>query len=140
MTPPTNLRDQLIRDEGLRLLPYTDTVGKLTIGVGRNLTDVGISETEAEMLLENDVGRTVGKLLVVCPWISKLDAPRHAVLVGMAFNMGVTGLLGFRQMLLAVQAGQWATAAHEMLESRWAEQVGARAQRLAQQMETGVWT
>ena len=136
---PTSLRDQLIRDEGLRLMPYTDTTGHITIGVGRNLSDAGISNSEAMAMLENDVARTVSRLLDACPWVAQLDAPRHAVLVGMAFNLGVVGLLQFRQFLACVQAGNWELAAHEMLSSKWAEQVGARAHRLAQQIETGQW-
>ncbi len=134
------IEEQLTRDEGLRLKPYVDTVGKLTIGVGRNLTDKGISEAEAKLLLANDLADIRFQLPRVLPWIKKLDEPRYAVLINMAFNLGINGLLGFRKSLNAMLSEQWETAADEMLDSKWAYQVGARAIRLANQMRTGLWT
>jgi len=133
-----NLRDQLIRDEGLRLKPYRDTVGKLTIGVGRNLDDNGITRDEAECLLHNDLARVYAELHHALPDLS-LDPVRGAVLGNMAFNMGIGRLLGFRKMLAALRVGDFAQAAVEMLDSDWATQVGSRAHRLARQMETGEW-
>lgn len=133
------LIDQLIRDEGLRLKPYKDTVGKLTIGVGRNLSDVGISEAEAMVLLSNDVQEATKSLEQAFPWIVVLDDVRLAALLNMTFNMGVGGLSGFRQFMAAMQQGNWTEAKTQMLDSVWAEQVGARAQRLALQVETGIW-
>jgi lysozyme len=129
-----------MRDEGLKLKPYRDTVGKLTIGVGRNLDDVGISKGEAELMLSNDVGLTGHALLSALPWTATLDQARFGVLLNMAFNMGVSGLLQFQNMLSFVKAGSWMSAADEMLRSKWAEQVGERAKRLATQMSTGQWT
>src|ERR1039458_3658844 len=105
-----NIVDQLKRDEGLRLKPYKDTVGKTTIGYGRNLDDSGISEEEASYLLSNDVERTADMLSQALPAIDKLlmnDNVRWCVLVAMAFNMGINGLLQFHNMLAAVQAGDW---------------------------------
>lgn len=136
---PQNITDQLVRDEGCRLMPYTDTTSHTTIGVGRNLTDVGISYAEAMNLLANDVGRADRQLKAACPWVTALDVPRYGVLLNMTFNLGVAGLLSFRQFLSAMQAGQWELAAHEMLESKWAQQVGDRAHRLALQVESGQW-
>lgn len=133
------LKQQLKRDEGLRLFSYVDTVGKLTIGYGRNLADVGISSAEADYLLDNDIRKAEGELLQALPWVVNLDDARQAVLVNMAFNIGVHGLLGFRNMLSALEAGVYEEAAKEMEASRWAEQVGARAQRLIVQMRTGVF-
>jgi lysozyme len=133
------IEDQLIRDEGLRLKPYKDTVGKLTIGVGRNLDAEGISEEEARILLRNDIvkaGLAVAKAL---PWVQYLDDIRFAVLLNMSFNMGIGGLLEFKKTLAHVRAKQYAEAAKDMLQSHWAQQVGVRAQRLARQMETGQW-
>lgn len=131
--------DQLKRDEGLRLSPYKDSVGKLTIGYGRNLSDVGITTEEATVLLANDLERTVNDLSKCLPWVSSLDDARRSVFTNMAFNMGIHALLEFNQMLAAAQAGDWEKAAEEMVYSKWADQVGARAQRLAQQMRTGEW-
>ena len=137
--PVNNILDQLARDEGWRLKPYVDTVGKITIGCGRNLTDNGISQTEAENLLWNDLGVVSNGIVKALPWTQQLDGVRFGALKNMAFNMGVAGLLGFRQFLAKMQAGDWDGAAAEMLNSKWAEQVGARAERLALQIRTGDW-
>lgn len=133
----TTLKAELKRDEGERLKPYRDTVGKLTIGVGRNLDDVGISEAEVDFLLMSDVGRAEGGLDANCPWWRQLDETRQRVLLNMAFNLGIGGLLKFHDTLAAVQAGNWNAAADGMLNSAWAKQVGFRATRLANMMRTG---
>jgi lysozyme len=134
-----DITTQLIRDEGERLKPYKDTVCKLTIGVGRNLTDVGISHDESMLLLKNDIIKATAQLLARLPWVAQLDEARRGVLVNMTFNMGVDGLLQFKQTLAHIQAGQWNDAAADMLNSKWAQQVGDRAKRLAQQLITGQW-
>jgi lysozyme len=131
------MRAELTRDEGLRLKPYRDTVGKLTIGIGRNLDDRGISEGEAAVLLDNDIGIVASELDRALPWWRGLDPVRQRVLVNMGFNMGVPGLLGFHTTLGLVQSGDYADAAAAMLESKWASEVGARAERLAAMMRTG---
>jgi len=133
------LVEQLFRDEGVRLKPYRDSVGKLTIGIGRNLDDKGISATEAEMLLSDDIAEVQAKLQAALPWVYQLDDARRGVLENMAFNMGVEGLLQFHHMLGYVQTGKYDQASFEMLQSKWATEVGPRATRLAQQMRTGVW-
>ena len=131
--------EQLRRDEGVRLKAYTDTVGKLTIGVGRNLTDVGISDAEVDFLLANDV-RSVQDRLSEFPWYTALDEVRRGAVANMAFNLGVHGLLGFPHMIAALAKQDWVTAADEMANSHWASQVGARAVRLQTQILTGQWT
>lgn len=133
------LREQLIRDEGIRLRPYTDTRGKLTIGCGRNLTDKGISPDEMDYLLDHDIEEAKRGVLTALPWAMGLDEPRFAVLVNMAFNMGLRGMLGFRKMLEAVAQADYESAAAELLDSTYAQQVGQRAQRLARQLVTGEW-
>lgn len=138
-TAPQNITDQLMRDEGLRLYPYTDTTGHITIGVGRNLSDEGITPDEARFLLQNDITRAETRLAAALPWTEKLDSVRRAVFVNMTFNMGITGLLGFRTALSDAQVGNWQGAHDAMLDSKWARQVGQRAQRLAQQLLTGEW-
>ncbi len=135
----TDLQSQLIRDEGVRLKIYQDTVGKWTIGVGRNLSDDGISQSEAMMLLSNDIAATGKALQTAIPWSMALDDVRLGALTNMAFNMGVGGLLQFKNFLAAMQQGNWTEARNQMLDSKWAEQVGSRAQRLAIQVETGEW-
>lgn len=133
----TTMVAELSRDEGVRLKPYRDTVGKLTIGTGRNLDDVGISNDENNLMLSNDIGRTCAALDKSLPWWRNLDPVRQRVLVNMAFNMGIGTLLGFHNTLAAIQISDWQSAHAGMLGSHWAEQVGERAQRLANMMLTG---
>ncbi|HEF4777120.1 TPA: glycoside hydrolase family protein [Burkholderia multivorans] len=127
---------ELSRDEGRRLKPYVDTVGKTTIGVGRNLTDVGITDAECDLLLSNDIDRTVAWLDRNLSWWRQLDAVRQRVVVNMAFNMGGS-LLTFTNTLAAMKRGDYAAAADGMLASKWASQVGDRAKRLADMMRSG---
>ena len=133
------LKELLMRDEGLRLKVYTDSTGHLTIGFGRNVSQVGISLAEAELLLDHDIQRTTADVLAALPWTMGLDDARRDALINMAFNLGIGGLLGFHKMLAACQAGDWATAGLEALNSDWARQVGPRAYRISRQLETGVW-
>ena len=133
--------DQLIielnRDEGLRLLPYRDTVGKLTIGVGRNLDDVGISIAEANNMLINDINRVLPQLDKSMPWWRDLSEARQRVLCNMAFNLGITKLLKFTKTLKMMQDGNYKQAAEAMRQSLWYRQVGVRAERLAVMMDNG---
>lgn len=129
------LREQLTRDEGLRLRPYRDTTGHLTIGVGRNL-DRGISVAEAGVLLDDDVA-DVTAALEKFSWYVALDDVRKWTITNMAFNLGVAGVLKFTVMVAAVKRSDWAAAADAMLASRWRKQVGRRAERLARQMREG---
>ena len=131
------LRRRVIRHEGLRLRAYTDTAGCLTIGFGRNLTDHGISQDEALDLLDNDLAQATTDLAQIAPWVSALDWPRHSVLIEMCFNMGAHRLATFEKMLAAVRSGNYLKASAEMLDSRWAKQVGSRASTLATIMQTG---
>lgn len=126
----------LERLEGFRQHPYRDTRGKLTIGFGRNLDDVGISRAEAKHLLANDL-ETIRKHLSTRSWWPQDEPVRQDVLVTMGYQLGVRGLSGFRLMLKAVDRREWRTAALEMLDSEWARQTPLRAQRLALMMQTG---
>jgi len=133
----TQLKEDLILDEGLRLKPYSDTVGKTTIGVGRNLDDRGLSKAEAEYLLENDLGWVRVELDRKAPWWRDLpDGPGRA-LINMCFNLGWPRLSGFRNMLAALEVGDFDQAANHALESRWATQVGGRALRIADLIRGG---
>lgn len=131
--------DQLKRDEGLRLTPYSDTVGKTTIGYGRNLDGEGITTEEANVLLLNDVERVTNELSKNLPWSAQMDAVRAGVLQNMAFNMGIHALMAFKKFLTFCEAMSYTDASEEMLNSKWADQVGARAQRLSVQMRSGEW-
>ena len=120
--------------EGLRLKPYKCSAGKLTIGYGRNLDDVGISRTEAEMLFERDFAKAEAEARRLCKEFNidceNLIEQRFYVLTDMMFNMGYDRLSKFKKMLTALSKGDYDTAANEMLDSAWAIQVGNRAQQL----------
>jgi lysozyme len=130
------LRDDLIRDEGFRLKPYRCTAGKLTIGVGRNLEDLGISRDEALYLLDNDIVRVRAEVIQAFPWFVGLTQDRQEVILSMVFNLGLYRFSRFHQTIKAIQAGDYQKAARQMRGSLWYRQVGARAERLAQRMET----
>jgi len=151
MTPDQKvlLTKELVRDESLRLKPYLDCCGKawfnctcvekgkLTIGVGRNLDDVGITQEEAKHLLEGDIRTAENCLNAAYPWTQSLGDTRRRVLVNMMFNMGLPVFSQFKRTLAHVQAGRWEEAAVEMLSSDWSQHVGDRALRLAEMMRTG---
>ncbi len=128
---------QIRLHEGERLKPYRCTAGKLTIGVGRNLDDRGITREESAMLLDGDIRLLEIELFRALPWASALDDVRQRVLLDMAFNLGLPGLLQFKRTLEAIRTGQYQQAATMMLDSLWARQVGQRAERLSRMMATG---
>ena len=132
------LMDQLIAHEAMRLKPYTDTVGKITLGCGRNLTDVGLSLAEAMVLLEHDVDAAITDLSAAFPWYLRLDAVRQRVVTDMRFNLGPRRFRGFTRMIAALAAGDYVLAAQQMRASKWFRQVRSRGVRLARMMETGV--
>ena len=132
------IKEQLVRHEGLRLKPYRCTAGKLTIGIGRNLDDSGISQSEAYIMLINDIMNCEKQLQAKIPDIyNGLDEVRKSVLLNMCFNLGINGLLGFKNTLEFIKAGDWERAANNMLVSRWAKQVGRRAIELSELMRKG---
>jgi len=132
-----DLKQQLLTHEGLRLKPYTDTVGKVTIGVGRNLTDVGISQDEAFTLLEHDVDRAVAACAQYA-WFGTLNQVRQFAIVDLMFNLGATKFKSFKLMIAALERGDWATAAGQLRSSAWAHQVQpARRDRIVHQIATG---
>lgn len=142
MTEREKLIAQLIHHEGSgpvkhgRYLPYTDTVGKVTIGYGRNLTDRGLSAEEALDLLAHDVDESI-RDCATFPWFVGLDPVRQRVLVDMRFNLGPSRFRKFQRTLRAVEAHDFASAASHMLDSLWARQVKGRARHLARLMATG---
>jgi len=132
------IKEQLVRHEGLRLRPYRCTADKLTIGIGRNLDDCGISQSEAYVMLINDIINCEKQLQAKIPDIyNGLDEVRKSVLLNMCFNLGIKGLLGFKNTLAFVKAGDWERAANNMLVSKWAKQVGRRAIELSEMMRKG---
>ncbi len=126
-----SLIEDLKRHEGLRLKPYKDTVGKLTIGVGRNLDDVGISEQEADMMLRNDINIAISEANSAFPWLVNLSDARKDVIYNMAFNMGLPTLRLFTNTIGHIKRKDFDLAADEMTSSKWARQVGIRATELS---------
>jgi lysozyme len=133
------LKRQLIDHEGLKLKPYKCTSDKLTIGVGRNLEAKGISEDEALFMLDNDIVYFEEQLRCRLPSFRDITHTRQAVLVNMAFNLGVNGLLNFKKMLNALKNEDFTEASAQLLNSRYAVQVGNRAHELAEQLQSGEW-
>ena len=131
------LRDQLIRDEGIRYTAYQDTRGVWTLGCGHNLS-VPITHDAVMQILRDDILTAETSCLVRPVWHG-LSEPRRGVMLNMAFNLGGTGLSRFVEMHDALAAGDYDRAASEMLDSAWGRQVGARATRLAEQMRTSTW-
>ncbi len=125
------VRTQLLADEDIRLKPYLDTTGNLTIGVGRKLSK-GVRRDEAMFMLDNDIAEAMDGLNRHVPWWTTLSSNRQDVLIMMAFNLGISGLLTFKKMLIALEARDYDRAADEMLDSSWRAQVGMRAVHLAE--------
>lgn len=139
MTPEgkQKLRQLLTRHEQFRQFPYTDTTGHLTVGIGRNLSDRGISVTEATYLLDDDIIYFYGKLSHYLGFFVRLTENRQIALIDMCFNLGLQGFLNFKKMMLALESGDYERAAGEMLDSEWSHQVGERATTLANIIRTG---
>jgi len=125
------MREQLVKHEGLRLMPYRCTSDKLTIGVGRNLDDRGISEETAMQMLDEDINIVLGELQKTIPDFDNLDEIIQESLVDLAFNMGTPTLLKFKATLAALKGQHLCIASRELLDSRYARQVGQRAQTIA---------
>lgn len=137
------LTRQLKADEGVKAQAYSDHLGYLTIGVGR-LIDArkpgsGLRPSEIDMLLQNDIDDRIEALTRRLPWFQNLDDARRGVLLNMSFQLGVDGLLGFKNTLRMVEDADYMGAARNMLQSKWAQQTPARANRMAEQMRTGRW-
>lgn len=125
--------------EGYRRFPYKDSVGVLTVGIGFNLDHTGLSRKESLLILEHRLRDLRFKLVRKFPEFGTLSAVRQAVIVDMAYNLGLDGLAKFRRMWRAIARKDWTAARSEMLDSKWANQVGARSRRLAKMMETSEW-
>lgn len=133
------LKKQLEQDEGRRKWIYVDTVGKVSGGVGRNLTDRGFSDDEIDLMLSNDIKIAERDARSLVPGFDYLGDVRQEVIVNMSLNMGFARLSGFKRFLAAVGTSEFSEASLEMLDSKWAKQVGDRAQRLSKAMRTGSW-
>lgn len=152
MTPGSrlSLREDVKGAEGFRQFPYMDCCGKpwrqcactkkgrLTIGYGRNLDDVGLSRLEAEVLLDHDLYTAESGAAKAFEWFSGLNDVRQRAITELVFNLGLTKLRGFRRTLSAISVGLFRAASEHLLDSRWATQVGpTRSQRIARYLKDG---
>jgi len=148
------------KHERMVLEPYRDSLGISTIGIGINLedggiTDIeldyigktleqvleqGITQEEAYYLCRNDISNVEKELLKKKPLVKQLDEARQMCLVDMGFNLGIPRLMKFKKMWEAIERQDFEWAAAEMLNSRWAKQVGKRADNLSKTMEHGEWS
>jgi len=134
------LIEQLKRHEGVKLKPYKCSAGKLTIGVGKNIEDNGITLEEAEYLLQNDIAEARSQLLHAFPWMGEFNDARISAMINFTFNVGIGTVKKFENTLSYMQSGEWDKAADEMMDSRWARQVGNRAIEVTEQIRTGEWS
>ena len=135
--PEIEIQKQLELHEGKRSKVYKDTVGKLTVGIGRNISDIPFSDDEIALMFSNDIKRSMHDLDQIAKWWRDLDSVRQRVLLDMCFNLGATRLSGFVNTLKAIQQGRYEDAAKGMEQSKWYSQVGNRAKRLVEMMRTG---
>ena len=130
---------QLKRHEGVRTHAYKCSANMITVGVGRNIDEnggLGLSDDEIDYLLENDIKRCKQELIAL-PWFVDLDSVRQDAIINLCFNLGMTRLLGFKNALAAMEAGDHPKAADELYDSRWAKQVGSRADEVCEMIRTG---
>lgn len=135
----TKLVEQLKRHEGVRTHAYKCSANMITVAVGRNIDEnggLGLSVDEIEYLLENDIKRCKQELISF-PWFAEIDSVRQDALVNLCFNLGITRLLGFKNALTAMSIGDYDKAADEFMDSRWAKQVGSRANEVCEMIRSG---
>lgn len=132
------MRAELSADEGRELKIYFDTKKIPSIGVGRNLRDVGISDAECDAMLDADINRTITTLDREAAWWRRLPEPQRRVLLNLCFNMGWATLVQFRDFRAAMQLGEWRNAADALEDSLWWQQVGARGPRMVARLTGGV--
>jgi len=137
------IEEQLGRDEGRKSSAYQDQYGYWTIGIGTCVDATkgcGITDEEMDLLLANRIAKNKSQIQEQFPWTTSLDEARFGVLLNMSYQLGMHGLGEFRQFLAALQQGDYEAASAHMLDSKWAKQDSPdRAQRLSEQIKTGVW-
>lgn len=134
---PAALKARLTLDEGRKAMPYRDSMGFMTVGIGHNLA-IAQSDFAIDALYDSDIRGCEASLDQRFPWWRSLDPVRQIVMMDMMFNMGGAKLSQFVHFLAAMQSGNWTEAAAQMMNSAWANQVGARATRLKAMVLTGV--
>tara|TARA_B110000902_G_C14115238_1_gene515953 strand:- start:320 stop:739 length:420 start_codon:yes stop_codon:yes gene_type:complete len=127
----------LIRHEGIKYKPYKCTAGKLTIGVGRNLEDVGVSESEAMRMLKNDVAAVAAQCMGSFYWFDGLNDHRQEAIINLVFNMGLSKFKQFKKTISYIESGDFKMAGSELLDSNYARQVKGRAVEVANMLSDG---
>ena len=130
------LRETITRHEGSRLDMYQDTLGIWTIGVGHNIQEKGISPKVMEIMLQEDLEEAISELKRSVSFFSRMPEQVQEALVNLSFNMGIPRLMQFRNTLAYLRDGEFESAADELLDSRYAEQVGHRALEVADMIRT----
>lgn len=136
----SNLTEMLRRHEGVETHAYKCTSGKITVGVGRNIDPdggLGLSDDEIDVLLENDIDRSIKELGAAFNWFSDLNEARRDAMIDLAFNLGLPRLLKFKNALAAMAEADYDLAAAEFMDSKWASQVKDRAIEICAMIKTG---
>ena len=128
------VKEMLIRHEGTMCTLYQCTEDKWTIGVGRNLTDRGITEEEAMYLLDNDIKRVMNQLDEYWTVWRSFEKRGQMVCLDMCFQMGIKGFMGFRRTRALMEMGMWLEASEELLDSKYAIQTANRANYNSRQL------
>lgn len=131
------LAAQLRIDEGVREKPYLDSVNKITVGVGRNLSDNGLRHDEIAYLLNNDISQARGDARALIKSFDRLSKNRKVAILNFVFNLGRTRAATFKKFIAAIEAKDWESAADELTDSLWAQQVGERAVRISKHVRDG---
>jgi lysozyme len=136
---PARLKRQLEVDESRSKKIYTDSVGKISGGIGRNLTDRGFSDDEIDLMYANDIKLAEKDARALVPGFDQLNDVRQEVVMNLSFNLGYSRLAGFRRFLSAINSSDFDDAAAELQDSKWFGQVKGRGVRLVKAMRTGSW-
>ena len=122
-----DIKQMLLKHEGMRTFPYKCSEGKLTIGVGKNLEANGITEEEAMYLLDNDIKRVTDNLDKMWPIWRQLPPKAQMVSIDATFQMGISGWMNFRHTRALMEMGCFLEASEEILRSKYAIQTPNRA-------------
>lgn len=137
-----DIKKQLMRDEGKVRHAYNDHLGYLTIGIGFLIDERkggGIPEVVMDFWLEYEINQRRAALKQALPFFDSLNEARQGALINMAYQMGVKGVLGFKETLRHFANGDYDLASKEALNSLWARETPERAKRISKQIKTGVW-
>jgi len=128
--------EYIIKHEGIKLKPYLCPAGKLTIGVGRNIEDNGISTDEAIYILKNDIKRCESELREIFDHFDLFDENKKTSLIDIIFQLGKPSFLKFKKMIRAIKKGDWQESVRELKDSRLCREVPSRCEDNSELMST----